>query len=226
MTSAADAKLVAVRLLAVVLLALVLVSAALAATDPRAEKRRLRRADVALAKRTNLKLSELGAAWRSFPASAGSGSTSSCPGYRPDFSRFTITGESIAAYVSSTGSSIVSSVQVYPSRAQAAADFRLGARPGFARCLGQMFETDIARGAGGRGTTVSSRMLASPRVGERAAWYRLVGRLTVRGRTIPVYLDVLGVQQGRSQAGLFFTGLGGPQRGQVALARRLAARMR
>lgn len=216
----------AARLLAALLAALVLVSAALAATDPRAEKRRLRPADVALAKRTNLKLSELGAGWRTFPASGQPGSTPSCPGYRPDFSRFTITGESVAAYASSTGSSIVSSVQVYRSRLEAVGDFRLGVRPGFARCLDRMFETDIARSAGGRGTTLSSRMVASPHAGERSGWFRVVGRLTVRGTTIRVYMDFLAVQQGRSQAGLVFTGLGGPQRGQVALARRLAARMR
>jgi hypothetical protein len=216
----------AARLAAALLVALVLVSAAVAATDPRAEKRRLRAADVALAKRTNLKLSELGGGWRSFPASSQSGSTPSCPGYRPDFSHFTITGESVTAFVSSTGSSIVSSVQVYPSRAEAAADFKLGVRPAFSRCLARMFETEIAKGAGGRGTTLSSRMLASPRAGERAAWYRVVGRLTVRGTTIPVHMDFLGVQQGRSQAGLVLTGLGRPQRGQVALMRRLAARMR
>jgi hypothetical protein len=216
----------AARLLAAVLTGLVLVSAALAANDPRAEKRRLRPADVALAKRTNVNLSDLGRGWRSFPASAKSGSTPSCPGYRPDFSRFTITGEAVAGFVSSTGASLVSSIQVYPSRAQAAADFKLGVRPGFAKCLGQMFETDIAKGAGGRGTTLSVRMLAGPRAGERAAWYRLVGRLTIRGTTIPVHMDFLAVQQGRSQAGMVLTGLGAPQRGQVALTRRLAARMR
>jgi hypothetical protein len=215
----------AARLLAALLLAAVLASATVAATDPRLEQRRLRPADVALAKRTNLRLSELARGWARYTAPT-SGSSTRCPGYSPDLSRFTITGEAHANFRHPTGFAISSAVQVYPSRAQAAADFRAGAKPGLTRCLARLFETDFARGAGGRGTTLSSRMVASPRIGERAAWYRLVGRLTVRGVTARVHMDVLAFQVGRSQAAIVSAGLGGPIRDQLALGRMLAARMR
>jgi hypothetical protein len=215
----------AARLLAALLLAAVLASATVAATDPRLEQRRLRPADVALAKRTNLRLSELARGWARYTAPT-SGSSTRCPGYSPDLSRFTITGEAHANFRHPTGFAISSAVQVYPSRAQAAADFRAGAKPGLTRCLARLFETDFARGAGGRGTTLSSRMVASPRIGERAAWYRVVGRLTVRGVTARVHMDVLAFQVGRSQAAIVSAGLGGPIRDQLALGRMLAARMR
>jgi hypothetical protein len=215
----------AARLLAALLVAAVLASAALAATDPRSEQRRLRPADVALAKRTNLRLSELARGWVRYTAPK-SGSTTRCPGYSPDLSRFTITGEAQASFRHPSGFAISSAVQVYPSRAQAVADFKAGAKPGLTRCLARLFETDFARGAGGRGTTLSSRMVASPRLGERAAWYRLIGRLTVHGVTARVYMDVLAFQARRSQAALVSAGLGGPIRDQVALGRMLAARMR
>jgi hypothetical protein len=73
---------------------------------------------------------------------------------------------------------------------------------------------------------MSSRMVSAPRVGERSVLYRLVGTLTVRGQTIRIYMDVLAFQRGRSITALFSTGFGGPIRGQTALARVIAARMR
>jgi hypothetical protein len=69
-------------------------------------------------------------------------------------------------------------------------------------------------------------MVPAPRVGERSALYRLVGRLTIQGRTIRVYMDVLAFQRGRSITSLVSSGLGGPIRGQAAVARLIAARMR
>ena len=69
-------------------------------------------------------------------------------------------------------------------------------------------------------------MVPAPRVGERSALYRLVGTLTVQGRTIRVYMDVLAFQRGRSITSLVSSGLGGPIRGQTAVARLIAARMR
>jgi hypothetical protein len=69
-------------------------------------------------------------------------------------------------------------------------------------------------------------MVTAPRVGERSVLYRLVGTLTVQGQTIRVHMDVLAFQRGRSITVLFSTGFGGPIRGQTAVARLLAARMR
>jgi hypothetical protein len=215
-----------VQIVAVVALAL-LAAAVAAAADPRLEKKALRRADMALAKRANLALADLAGGWGRYPASQSPSSEApSCPGYNPNLSRFTITGEAETSFQHPEGFFIVSSVQVFPSRAQAAADFRAGATPPLAGCLRHVFEGDFARGAGGSARTRSSRMVASPRVGERAAWYRLVGRLTVNGNTVPVNMDLLAVQRRRSQAALLFIGLRGAVPDQVAIARLLASRMR
>jgi hypothetical protein len=73
---------------------------------------------------------------------------------------------------------------------------------------------------------VSARMLPAPRVGERAASYRLVGRLESRGVSFPLYMDLLVVQRGRTMAALFTTGLQRPVAGRLALAQKLASRMR
>lgn len=202
-------------------------SAAVAGTDPSLEKKKLRPADMALAKRSNLTISDLTKGWTRYRSpDPSSGTGSSCPGYKPHLSRFTITGEAMASFQHPQGFFIVSAIQVFPSRAEAAADFRTGAKPALARCLRFAFEGDFARGAGGKATTTSARMVASPRIGERAAWYRLVGRLTVAGTVAPVNMDVLAVQKGRTQAMLMFVGLRGPIRDQVALGRLLAGRMR
>jgi hypothetical protein len=206
---------------------LVATTASVAAADVGLEKKRLNKADMALAKRANLKLSDLAQGWKRLTSKgSSSGSGPSCPGYSPDLSRFTITGEAEASFQHPKGFVIFAAMQVFPSRTQAAADFRTAAKPSLARCLTFMFEGDFAKGAGGTATTTSSRMVKAPRIGERAAWYRLVGRLRVRGNTAPVHMDVLAVQQGRMHGTLMFVGVGGPIYDQAELGHILAARMR
>jgi hypothetical protein len=199
-------------------------AAALAATDPHDEQERLRPADMALARRTTLKATDLASGWKRMPAPS-EGDDSKCPGFDPDFSAFTITGKAQSVFARQ-GGVVVSVVEIYPTRAQAIGDFRTGTQPAFVKCLRYAFETDFARGARGTAKTMSSRMVSAPRVGERSVLYRLVGTLTVQGQTIRIYMDVLAFQRGRSITALFSTGFGGPIRGQTALARLIAARMR
>lgn len=211
--------------IAVVLL--LAVTASVAAANPRLEKKRLTAADMALAKRANLKLSDLSSGWQRVNMKGSStADSSSCAGYNPDLSRFTITGENRVGFQHPKGFVIVGGTQVFPSRAESAANFRAGAKPALARCLRSAFEGDFAKGAGGTATTTSSRMVRAPRIGERAASYKLVGRLRVQGNVAPVHMDVLAVQKGRMQAMLMFVGVGGPVYDQVELGRMLAGRMR
>jgi hypothetical protein len=202
------------------------VTASVAAANPRLEKKRLTAADMALAKRANLKLSDLSSGWQRVDTKSSTAGSSSCPGYNPDLSRFTITGENQVGFQHPKGFVIVGGTQVFPSRAESAANFRAGAKPALARCLRSAFEGDFAKGAGGTATTTSSRMVRAPRIGERAAWYKLVGRLRAQGNVAPVHMDVLAVQKGRMQAMLMFVGVGGPISDQVELGRILAGRMR
>jgi hypothetical protein len=199
-------------------------AAALAVTDPHDEQERLRPADMKLARRTTLTSADLASGWKRMPV--GSEGDSKCPGFDPDFSAFTITGKASSLFARRGGGAVVSSVEVYVTRAQAIGDFRTGAKPALAKCLRHVFEKGFARGTGGTAKTISSRMAPAPRVGERAALYRLVGRLRIQGRAIRVYMDVLAFQRGRSLTSLVSSGLGGPIRGRTAVARLIAARMR
>jgi hypothetical protein len=214
------------RFAAALLLLLALVPAGLAATDPRAEKERLIPADMALAERATLQSSDLTQAWKRIAPASNDTKVPSCPGYRPDFSRFTITGKHQSAFESAAGATILSNVEVYSSRAQAVGDFRLGTQPPVARCLGRLLEQALGSASPLDVRVTSSRRTAAPRVGERSAAYRLVAEMAAGGQTVRLYLDVFVFQRGRSIAGLFFTSVFQPLKDQAPLARAVAARLR
>jgi hypothetical protein len=199
-------------------------ASAASARDPRDEKERLRPADMRLAARATLTRADLAGGWKRQPDTPDD-NESRCPG-QPDFSAFTITGKAESQFAHPRGGYIASIVEVYATKAQAIGDFRLGARPAFARCLAHAFEGDFANGAGGRTRTISSRMVPAPRVGEQSAVYRLVGTLTVRRTTVRVYFDVHAFRRGRSIAVAMFMQLGSRVADQTMLARRVASRMR
>lgn len=208
--------------------ALVLAAAASAARDPRLEKLALRAPDVALAKRAAVQRTDLPAGWRQVPASRGADEAPDCPGYRPDFSRFTITGRADTEFASADGArAITSSTEVYATRADARGDFALATQPPVARCLGILMRRG-AEEAGGPLTVeiVSSRRVAGPRLGERSAAYRIVTRLTGDGGSVTVYVDVAVVLRGRSIGAVFFTGGLKPVAGQARVLARVAARLR
>jgi hypothetical protein len=208
------------------IIALVIASAAVAATrDPRAEQLRLNARDGALARSVALTRRDLGSGWTPAPVPKEEGPA--CRSFAPDLSRFTITGKAHTMFADARGSSVQSVVEVYASKAQAAGDFLAGAKPAQTGCLREALVH--ARSEVPAGVTlrfVSARMLPAPRVGERAASYRLVGRLESRGISFPLYMDLLLLQRGRTLAALFSTGLQRPVASQIALAQKLAARMR
>jgi hypothetical protein len=205
----------------------VLAATALAATDPRAEKERLNPTDTALAKRANLKAADLDPAWRRIAVPDSDAESFTCPGFDPDFSAFTITGRAESAFDRGAGGSILSVVEVFATERQAIGDFRAGTRPALARCLRDAAEQGFK--AGGPGVTavvISSKVVAAPRVGERRFAVRLVARVTVGGRSLPLVMDVAVFQRGRSIAALMFTGLAERVSGQAPLVRLVASRMR
>jgi hypothetical protein len=214
------------RSAAALLVVLALVPVAIAGTDPRLEQERLTAADMALARAATLQRGDLAGGWRRMTATPQDGTVPSCPGYRPDFSKFTITGKSQSAFQHVGGATILSHVEVYRSRAQAVADFRLGTQPPVARCLGRLLEEGLGGAQGFTAKVVSSRQVTAPRLGERSAAYRVVAEVTASGTTVKLYLDMVVIQRGRSIGGLFFTGAFQPVEGQAALARAVAARLR
>lgn len=206
------------------LLASLVAAAAALGRDPRQEQVRLNAADNALARKIALKQSEVGATWRktSLP---DSDEQLQCPGFNPDLSRFTITGKARSAFTQASGSSIVSAIEVFKSRAHAAGDFSAAATPAVARCLKVALEREF--GAGAFPVRVrSARVVAAPRVGDRRIAYRIIAALTAGGTALNIYFDVVVVQKGRSIAALFFTAPMRPVARQSRLAAAVASRMR
>jgi hypothetical protein len=209
------------------LVALVLASAAVAAgeQDPRAEQVRLNARDTRLAAAVALTKRDLGRGWNAsrVPKSAGP----ACKSFAPDLSKFTITGKAHTMFADSRGSSVQSVVEVYPNKAQAEGDFLAAAKPGQAHCLREALAHAQRQAAKGvRLRFESARMLAAPKVGQRAAAYRLRGSLGSNGVSFPLFMDLLVVHRGRTLVAFFFTGLERPVAGQLKLARKVAERMR
>src|SRR5439155_10880796 len=162
-----------VRRVALLLLACAAVPAvAFAVRSPHAEKRHHTRADIAFARRALLQQSDV-PDWVRTPVPK-TDSTFACPGYDPDLSRFTITGEAEVIYAFRTLDQISSSSEVYPSRAQAVGDFKLGATPAFAGCLHRALVQGLHTSAPGlKIVHASARAVGAPKIGERAVAYRL-----------------------------------------------------
>jgi hypothetical protein len=200
------------------------VVATAAARDPRLEQVRLNAADNALAKRIALTPRDVGVGWRSTTV-PDSDDQLNCPGWSPNLSRFTITGKATRAYTQPTGASIVSAVEVYESKADAAGDFKAAATPAVARCLKLALEREFGNGAVPVRVR-SAKVVPAPRVGDRRIAYRVIASLNAGGTLLNVYFDVIVVQKGRSIVALFFTAPMKPLARQSRLAATVASRMR
>ena len=196
------------------------------ARDPRDEQERLRPADMQAARAGLIRLGDLNAGWARDKHPDDDDDTT-CPGFDPDFSRFVITGKADAAFKHPAGAWLVSGTEVYASHAHAVGDFRLGARPGLARCLRYMLEHDTAKEIDStvRVKVLTSRMLAAPRLGERSARYQLVARFTGPARALTMYVDLFAFQQGRTIGFLMTMSVSQPIRDGGTLARVMLARM-
>lgn len=211
---------------AVLLVLSLLVANAASGRDPRLERVKLRAADVALAQRISLKQSDVGASWRPTRIPDTGGQRLTCPGFNPDFSRFTISGKASSGFTQATGASIISTVEVYESRADAIGDFQTGAKPIVVRCIKQSLERDLNAGGLIQVKVPFARVVAAPRVGDRRVAYRIVARIEAANTPVDLYLDVVVVQRGRSIAAFFFTSPSRPLPGQARIVSAAAARMR
>jgi hypothetical protein len=205
------------------LICALLATAAAHAGRFRPEQKRLRPADVALAKRTTVRASDLASGWARRPSPQAPDATLDCPGVDMDFSQFTITGTAKSKF-ERRGASVESYVEVYESRADAAGDFRKGSRPAVLACIRRLLDQEFRRE--GMGRVVAARSLTPPRVGERAMAYRVVVSIATDARAVRVYIDFLGFQRGRTAVLLAFTSAEAPLTGQAMLARAVAARAR
>ena len=115
-------------------------------------------------------------------------------------------------------------MSIYVTARQAAAAFEAEAKPGLLTCTSAGIVKQFAR-SGIKATVVARRMRRGPRLGAQNASFRLVLVLTVGGRTVPYDVDLITFQARRAIAAVSFQALGGPVRNQLAVARRVAARL-
>lgn len=228
MKLALEKKAVAFGLFAVVSLALIATAAA--ARDPRLEKLALRPADTRLAKEAVVQRSDLGSRWAPSVLSSEQRAPD-CPGYRPDFSKFTITGQADSAFVLQAGAGLAanlsSHVEIYASKADARGDFALSTAPAAADCLGIMLRRDSMKAAPNiKVKLLSSSRVTAPRVGERAAAFRIVSQLSQSGFSLRAVTDIVVVLRGRSIGGIVISRGLTPVAGVQNAVARMAARLR
>jgi hypothetical protein len=179
------------------LVAAMLASTALAAPGD-VERRAINAHDQAWAKRINLTLRDLPSGFRQGAANESNSGGLTCPGYSPDLSRFTITGEATSRqFASASGSSIFSSAEIFRSVADQRGDWALTARRETLACLRQQLQRAV-----GTVAKVSTTVRPAPRVGERSISFRATLSVAANGVKATVWLDVLGVARGRGDATL------------------------
>ncbi|MGH3082436.1 MAG: hypothetical protein ACRDNH_15075 [Gaiellaceae bacterium] len=201
-----------------------LVSAVALAGEPRLEQKRLRPADMALARATTLRASDLSRGWVRRPAQKPRNELPTCPGVDMDFSMFTITGTASSRFEQQRAT-IDSHVEVFESQSDAARDFRKATTAPVLRCVGRWLRQELTREVPGA-RVVSSKLVARPRVGQQAIHYRIVLEIQAGGGTVRVYVDLIAFQRGRTGVSLTFGNVGSPLRGELAVARSIVARAR
>jgi hypothetical protein len=207
---------------AAALLALAFVAAA-SARDPRAEKLQLNARDNRAARAALITAADLRSDWQRI-ATSNDETVPSCPGYRPDFSRFTITGKADAEYKTDAGEVLTSHVEVYKSHADATGDYQLGAKAQVASCLGATLAKAPTGDPSVHLKVVSAKQVGAPRIGERTARYRIVLRVTGPSGSVPLYVDAIVFQKGRTLALLMTMGVSQPITDGPTLARRMYSR--
>ena len=222
---------------AVVALAALLATAVAvgASGDP---KRAITKVDQARAKAMLLTRGDLGAGWRASATSGGRGDDVDfrCPGYQPDESDLTLTGDATSPdFELATGGtfSFVSSIaSVYATAPQAKASWARVVKPGLVRCFVQLLEDEVGAQQQGQGNPLELRITASgrvafPAVAPRTSAYRISGVITQGQLTIPMHLGIVLLGSGRANGGFIAVSLlkPFPRATEVRLARITAARM-
>jgi hypothetical protein len=181
---------------------IVVSSAAAAAGDP--EKRDIRPADQAWAARATLHARDIPAGFTASRPSSTNNGPLTCPGFQPDLSDLTITGEALSPlFQSPAGTTIFASAEVYKSVHDEREAWRRTARREALRCVARELGSISASGLR---VTVTQRLVrVPPRVGERAISFRIKATITGQGLTIPTWIDLLAVARGRADATLLMS---------------------
>jgi hypothetical protein len=181
-------------------------------------QKRITAADQARAKAMLLKKTDLGTSFRILPALVDPGNVY-CKAL--DESDLTLSGEARSPTFQGGVETVSSLSRVYRSLRDSGTSWRRGTSAGGEKCVRLRFGAELtAQG----GELESFGRIAFPRVAESVSSYRLV----VSAQGLRVFLDVVGVKQGRAQVALLFgSGLAPmPRDAEVRLARTVARRMK
>jgi hypothetical protein len=147
-----------------------------------------------------------------------------------DESDLTVTGDAASPdFRYATGTAFVtvgSTAQVYRTLREANASWNRGTTAQTTRCLSDIVRLSAAPGE--KIAVLSAKRVPFPSVSPKAAAYRIVLDVTLRGKQrVRAYVDAVILQHGRVQTGILFTSLGRPvgDADRVALASVVAARL-
>ena len=165
-------------------------------TDP---KRRITPADQVKARSILLKRTDFVAGWKRTPASPDSDFV--CPGFNPDESDLTLTGEAEADFERSGGGvAVYSYSEVWASKSDALKSWTRSDKPAAARCLGYAFRKG-AEAEGAQVKIISAGRIAFPKLAPRTAAFKVVARVTIpqsgRMETVPITIQAVALGHGR-----------------------------
>jgi hypothetical protein len=200
-----------VRRLAVLVVACLAVPALAFAANGE-PKKRITPADQKRATAVLLKRTDLAAGWKRVRTSDSGDDGTACPGFDPDESDLTLTGESESEFESTDGARYLTTFsELYVSRHDALASWSRSAKPALARCIAYFFRQGIAK-EGGTVKIVRQGRITFPRVAPRTIALRVAMRVsfTQGGETTstPFTIHLIGVGRGRGDVGLMAMGPG------------------
>jgi hypothetical protein len=181
----------------------VLVPLAAAATgDP---QKVYTKADHARAKAASLRLPDLGTGWKATPASTKD-SNPRCSTYNPDQSDLVETGSYDSPNFERTDGSFVATTSgVFRTAAMAKKGYGRVAVPQLPGCFGELFAKSFTKPNSAK--LLSTGSLAFPRVGDRSNAYRLVASVITPAATVPVTIDLVTFNKGRTDVALIMVGI-------------------
>ena len=217
-------------------------------TDP---LKRIDLADQRKAASVILQRADLGAGWRKVSVTPDDVADVACPGFNPDLSKLTVTGEAKATYKKAVGiQSVYSGASVYETRADALALRSRTVKPGLVRCLVHNLKqgmdeenatVTIVSGSikvtpQGLAANIQASLSLSPTLTSSFSLgatntVRVVASVSVRQAgqavTLPFTLHWVGLGRGRAETAFFALGVGKglPMEDLRGFARLLAGRL-
>ena len=157
---------------------------------------------------------------------------STCPGFNPDESDLTLTGEAGTDFEHTQGLLFVGSAsEIFATKEDAVKSWTRSDKPATARCMGYFFKQGQTTKTT-KVTIVSAGRMAFPKLAPRTTAFKVVARLAITNEgkttTVPITLQLVAFGQGRGDTSMFAItpGTGIPTAELRALGKLLAAAWR